>query len=476
MAFSGNVIKLVTGTAIAQGISVATIPIVTRFFGPDTFGVFGIFMSISAVLGSVACFRYEQAIMLPREEDCAVNLMAVSIAIACVMSLLITLFLWIGGDAIVNRFNIGSFENYIWLIPVMVFLFATYQVFTVWKSRTMSFGSVSIARVIQTMTSQSIAIGCGLFQLVAGGYLIVSRIAGQLFGVIFFIVSDYKNMYAMAQKVSLRKMYEGIKRYRDFPKYAAWSGMLISFSMELPIILMAIRFTPSAVGFFVLIRQMLRMPYTFIGIPIAQVFFQHASAIGVDRKELSKVIKDLYDRLLIISFFPLLALSIIGEDLFISVFGQKWGGAGQMAQIFCVAAFFEINLAPFGCLFNVMEEQKRGLIYDLNLMGCRFVFLMTGILIGDALLSVALFTVGDILGRLIKFQWIFKKNNFYVKDFIKLCVPLFRLSALLFVILLVQKLFQMDAVYYLISYCVCCLIYFIAVHIFHRSILELSRD
>ena len=476
MAFSGSVIKLATGTAIAQGIAVITIPIVTRFFGPDTFGVFGIFMSFSIVLGSIACFRYELSIMLPKDDEDAANLVAASIAIACITSFLIGIFLIISGDFVINSFNIQSFDNYLSLLPVMVLLIALTQVVNVWKSRENAFGTISISRVIQTITSQSIAIFCGLIQMVAGGYLIASRIAGQLSAIAFLVAKDCTSFQALLHKVSFAKMVEGLKRYRNFPKYTAWSGLLISFSMELPIILMAMKFDAYVVGSFVLIRQVLRMPYTFVGVPASQVLFQSTSVMCRERKEISRLVKDLYERLIIISAFPILALSIIGKDIFVLVFGREWEGAGQMAQIYCIAAFAEFNLAPFGCLFNVLEKQKKGLLFDFSLMVFRFVFLTTGIILGDAFLAVALFTFGDILGRVIKFQWIFKNLNFYMKNMATLLLPSLRLSVIFFLMLFVQTLFQIKPVYILITYGICGILYFSAVHLFYKPLTELVRD
>jgi O-antigen/teichoic acid export membrane protein len=49
--FIKSVTIVMSGTAIAQGISFVLIPIISRFFSPSDFGIFG---SFNSVLGVVA--------------------------------------------------------------------------------------------------------------------------------------------------------------------------------------------------------------------------------------------------------------------------------------------------------------------------------------------------------------------------------------------------------------------------------------
>jgi len=48
---------LVTGTAVAQAIPLAASPILTRLFGPEDFGLVGVFLAIATVLAVVSTGR-----------------------------------------------------------------------------------------------------------------------------------------------------------------------------------------------------------------------------------------------------------------------------------------------------------------------------------------------------------------------------------------------------------------------------------
>ena len=67
--FARNVATLMTGGVIANLLSLAAIPIVSRLFNPDDFGVAALFVSITTILSTVATLRYEHAIVLPESRE-----------------------------------------------------------------------------------------------------------------------------------------------------------------------------------------------------------------------------------------------------------------------------------------------------------------------------------------------------------------------------------------------------------------------
>ena len=76
--FSKSLITLLTGTTLAQGITLLISPILSRLFTPHDFGVFGTFLSIVSAIALIASLRYEIAIVLPKKEDVAINLLALA--------------------------------------------------------------------------------------------------------------------------------------------------------------------------------------------------------------------------------------------------------------------------------------------------------------------------------------------------------------------------------------------------------------
>ena len=56
-SFATDVLKLVTGTTLAQVITVLAAPVISRLYGPEAFGFLTLFTSITSIIGVVACMR-----------------------------------------------------------------------------------------------------------------------------------------------------------------------------------------------------------------------------------------------------------------------------------------------------------------------------------------------------------------------------------------------------------------------------------
>ena len=63
--------------SLSQLINFITLPIITRLFTPDDYGVFTIAMTISAFFIIISTLNYDKAIILPKEEEKSQNLLRI---------------------------------------------------------------------------------------------------------------------------------------------------------------------------------------------------------------------------------------------------------------------------------------------------------------------------------------------------------------------------------------------------------------
>ena len=119
--FSGDVIKLVTGTILAQAIGILVMPVVSRLFAPEAFGIAAIFSSITGIIGTIVCLRYQLAIMLPESTVEAINILGVSLISIILVTFIVTLIIFIGNEAIIDLLQAPQFKEYLWFIPLAIF-------------------------------------------------------------------------------------------------------------------------------------------------------------------------------------------------------------------------------------------------------------------------------------------------------------------------------------------------------------------
>ncbi len=120
-SFAVDVLKLVTGTTLAQVITILAAPVITRLYGPEAFGFLAIFASITSILGVIACMRYEMAIMLPKTDEEAANLLGLCLPCVAVVSGLTVPALYFGGDALLSLLKAPEPGSYLILVSPFVF-------------------------------------------------------------------------------------------------------------------------------------------------------------------------------------------------------------------------------------------------------------------------------------------------------------------------------------------------------------------
>ena len=116
--FTRNVLTLMTGTAIAQAIPIIVSPILTRLYSPEDFGRLALFISIVSIMSVLATGKYELAIILPKKNSTAYQLVSLSVMLSLVVSVLYILFL------IVSRMHY-SFDIIYYLLPVSAFFYSS---------------------------------------------------------------------------------------------------------------------------------------------------------------------------------------------------------------------------------------------------------------------------------------------------------------------------------------------------------------
>lgn len=414
-AFAGNVLKLVTGSVFAQAAGVLVAPIVTRLFAPEAFGVAALFASVTGIIAVVACLRYELSIMLPKADEDAVNLFAVSLSFVLVITAISALIVFFAGDVIINLLNSPALKRYLWLIPISVFVSGIFLALNYWNSRKKHFGRLSIARVVSSVTAQAIKLGAGFAGFISGGVLISATILGQIASTVVLSGQIWRDdRYLFMMNIRWKKMIAGMKRHKKFPLYNSWSALLNSASHKLPILFLAFYFSPEVVGFYALGRTVLSMPVNMVGGAVAQVFFQKASDVRNDTGNLSHVVEEVFKRLVSLGIFPALLLTIIGKDLFVVVFGARWAEAGMYMQILGLWVFFQSISSPISTLFAVLEKQHYGLFFNILLFVTRSASLIIGGMTGNVVFTLFLFSSTGVACYGLLCFWLISKAGLHV--------------------------------------------------------------
>ncbi|MDJ0940762.1 MAG: oligosaccharide flippase family protein, partial [Woeseiaceae bacterium] len=178
-SFRNDVMRLVTGTGIAQLIGILAAPILAKLFAPEAFGIATLFASLTLIFGVVACLRYELSIVLPDEDSEAANLLGVSLLASVAMSALLALLVGIAGPQLAGWAGIPELAPYLWLLPLAILLHGTFSAFNYWNTRTKNFSRLAATRVTNQVVVTSTNLSAGFAGFATGGVMIAAGLAGR---------------------------------------------------------------------------------------------------------------------------------------------------------------------------------------------------------------------------------------------------------------------------------------------------------
>ncbi len=402
--FARGVTVLAGGAALGQVVVVLVSPILTRLYTPEDFGVLAVYISILGIVSVIASMRYELAIPLPEKDDDAIMILVISLGIVATISLFTGFVVWILGEQIVDWINVSSLKPYLWLLPVSIALIGTYQVLNYWAVRKQNFRLIAKTRIYQGLGASITQISFGF--LITGPIgLILGYVIGQVVGINTLAATlPIKNKHNL-RVITLSKVYEIAARYRRFPIYSSWAGLMNTLSVQLPILLLSFFFGPIVTGLYALSYRVTWIPVQLISNAVSQVFFSSA-AIARREGNLATTTEIVFKHIVAIASPFFLLFALIAPDVIAFIFGQQWSKSGLYVQWLLPWLFVVFISAPFTTLFDVLEKQHLGLVFQAVLLTSRSAALIIGGILQNQDMAVWLFAIVSAICWFIVLLWV----------------------------------------------------------------------
>lgn len=146
-----SIVVLTGGTVFAQGLMVATTPILTRLFTPSEFGKLAIFMAVVSVVATTVALRYEVNILIPKDKSDAQQLVFLSIAISIGLGIFFSIVAWGIPEVLQDLLGIKLIKS--WL-PWACFIGMATAINTVsltWLNRIQDYKQISKIKIMQSV-------------------------------------------------------------------------------------------------------------------------------------------------------------------------------------------------------------------------------------------------------------------------------------------------------------------------------------
>ncbi|NJM67058.1 MAG: oligosaccharide flippase family protein [Acaryochloris sp. RU_4_1] len=366
-SFLRNVFTLITGTALSQFIPILLSPVLTRVYSPQAFGSLALYMSVSTILAILATGRYEQAIILPDDDNDSLNIVALCIGIATIFSFSILLGLFVFWQQIFLLAKHWNFDIFLKLLPITVLLLAIYQSLYYWFNRSKLYRAITLNRVF--LATAVVIFQLALYKFPDAG-LVVGYVLGQIIGVgysIFQIFTDLRSK-TIPIKISFISIKKQAERYIKFPRFLLIGHMMNAISGNMPIILFQGFYGSSFSGFYSLTFRVITLPMSLIGNAISDVFREVASRQYIAEGQCQKLFLKTFKSLLLMAIVPFAIFFLVSPNLFTLFFGAEWSKAGTYARLLSPMLFCQFITIPLCSMFIIAEKQELDLVWQVARM------------------------------------------------------------------------------------------------------------
>lgn len=382
-----------SGTVFAQVLNILSAPLLTRLYVPEDFGVFAYYTSILSVLTVMMTLKYETAIVLPKSDRDASNLLLLSMMITTIIALFILMIISISGSYISKIFGATDLIKWLWFMPISALLAGLNNTFEFWSTRNKAYSHITSSKVLRSVSVTTMQISGGIGRFGATG-LIIGQMAGQFISSCFLMYMTWKeSKMEIVRSFERRSMMDVMKRYRDFPLFSCSQSLVNSISQNAAPFILGFFYGSTVVGYYAIALKLISLPASIVSESVRQVFFQKVSSLHNEGKRLSNSLIKMTLYLGLTAIIPSIILLFFAPILFCIFLGENWYEAGQYSSLLVIWLFFSFINQPSIAVIQVLLKQRILLLYEVTLFICRVLAMILVAFNYSSVISIAAYSV-----------------------------------------------------------------------------------
>lgn len=386
---------LVGGTGIAAVCTAATLPVLTRVYSPTDFGLLAALTGLISIASISACLRFDIAIPIPQHDADAVNVLALAVLSAGVVTVLISVIVLLASEPLLTLFGHIGILPFIWLLPVGVFAAALNGAMQSWLIRKKRFGLIARNRIMQAGVASGSQVAVGFAGAGTAGLLVGPTLGvGVVCLALAAQIAKFDRSHAF--ELSWRRMHEAFLTYRRFPKYSALEALANTASIQVPILMIAALAPASEAGYLLLAIFVVQAPIGLLGTAIGQVFLSHAPDEH-RRGQLGAFITGIFRSLLKTGVGPLAFGGMLAPVLFAKVFGAEWQRSGVLLAWMTPWFVLQYLASPLSMALHIVNQQRAALLLQLYGLALRVAMVYAASQLATAAISEAYAVSGAVL-------------------------------------------------------------------------------
>ena len=407
-----NIAKISSGTILGQGISIITLPIITRLYGAEIIGVWALLTSFAMIINSISDLGLTNSIMIESEDSVEKNYKVtstLSALISIVMSGLISVLYFMFFDVV----EINEISFFFYLV-MLSFALQQIQICYTWLNRNGNYNVLMKNPVLNSGIFGVLAILLGFIGFKTHGYFVA-----HIFGYIVTLMNMKRNLPPIMFTLNMKDIFFIAKKNQRFVLYQAPTNIISRFKGQLPTLLIRAFWNTEILGYYSITVKVLQIPGTLLAKAIGRVFFQMTSKMKREGKDIGYFVLINLMRSMKIAIIPMILLMAFGDVVAVVFLGSEWIIAGDFVRILALQYYFVFLMSTVQGLSITLDKQNYAMVSSLSqalgyILGAligRYVFQSVYI----ALLLMSLFFIAI---QLVYFCSLFKVMNVSIRKYI----------------------------------------------------------
>lgn len=389
-----GVLSIMAGSTLSRVIAAIGGLTLANFYGPDSYGLYNVFLSYVLIIPVLASFRLDSVMIMQRGSREIRNLFSGILIISLVATLFIV--------SIIALLKLSGlvFSDLTYVLLLLIGLGSVLSVWNITQNNMFTkyklFKQISNAFVISSLTA---VVFQGIFYLL--GLKQTGLIYGWMTGLVASFIYNILVAKSRFQKVDVAMFKKSVKENIKIIKYTYPSDSINAIANNIMPILIVLYFTERDVGLYAMAFKILSVPLIILSGAIARVYFQKAVSIfGFNNKGLQKLTYKIILINVAILMAYVLFMNTIGRWLFERFLNESWDGLNSfiLALSFWIVARSAMN--PVAALVVVLEKNEYSLFFNIWLLLVNFIGIWIGVWKGNLLYSIWVFSILSGLGYL----------------------------------------------------------------------------
>lgn len=360
-----SVLVLMSGTMIAQAITAASMPIVTRLYTPELIGVISVYLSFFNFWLTLLTWRYESALLIAENEEESHHVFRLGAILAFLTALLAIPVL--GGLRYKGLLGFDVLPVWSPLVAFVSLLgFGWFMLYRSWLLRLRETKVISLSAVARSGANAGTRVLTGFLSFGIYG-LFIAEVLGSWFALGAVRNKTKKLLKKQRPNWSAYRIKEAAMRYKKFAQYEMPSAVINQLAIALPVPIVGALYGAQEAGWFGLARLLYAIPNGQIGKAAGDVFQMELGKL-VREGNAAKGEKLFYKfsiRLALVGLIPFFSAIFLAPPLAPFLFGEEWKEMGIIVAHMAPWMLMALIVSSMSRALSVLQKQQWKLLYDI---------------------------------------------------------------------------------------------------------------